>query len=212
MIDWGSIKKASGLSESLQKRLSDKPVLYHGSPNRLDVLKGSKTGEWHGDGAKGSVFVTPYPAIAADFALDKARILEKVEKKLKARIDKVNFGYDTWDSPLEDLDGLPKRVDVKLNLRGFKSVRGKTTGYLHKVDYKGLEGRSKMYDRNPDSDVEFLVNGDVIPTDVRKVRLKWRAVPSEEEMARKGEGHVTPWKDIRKEALRRESAGKNKNP
>lgn len=183
-------KAASELSESLKEALSKSSTVYHGSPVKVDKLKGYMTGDWSGE--KGSVFVTPYPGIAANFAIDKAKILKKLEKKLKARIKSVNFGYDQWNKPTDQLTDIPKELGVSLNLRGFKPFKGKAKGYLYSIDSDRYD--KHMFNKNPNSDVEFLLNGDVDYVKRKPVKIRYTVRPSEEEIARKGLGVLLPKK------------------
>lgn len=184
MIDWNNINK--DLSEAIKNRLEKNSTVYHGSPLLLDKLKGSATGEWSGE--KGSVFVTPYPGIAASFVLNKAEIIKRLEKRLKAKVKSVNFGYDQWNRPLEELEEIPKEIGVSLNLRGFKPFTGTAKGYLYSADSNKYD--KHMFNKNPNSDVEFLLNGDVDYLDRKPVSVKYRVYPSEDEIKRKGLGVI----------------------
>ena len=108
-------------------------VLYHASPYKLDILKGSHTTS----GSPGSVCTSPYRAIASLYCINQNTVLEAVERQLGKRVVKSNFGYELWTKDKNDaeLNSIPKKVVLTLNIRGFNPVHGESEGYLYTIVY-----------------------------------------------------------------------------
>ena len=163
-------------------------VIYHASPGKYDILKGQYTGKWSGE--PGSLFVTPFKGIAANFVVNKHKILDNIERQLGGKIHGLNFSFDNWDKPLNKLHELPKDITISLNVRGIKPIHGKSTGYLYTIDYLKNKDRAHMFSRNPNSDVEFLIDGDVPYINREKTTVRWKAVPSEDSIKWHGEAKL----------------------
>lgn len=163
-------------------------VIYHASPGKHDILKGQYTGKWFGE--PGGLFVTPFKGIAANFVVNKQKILDNIERQLGGKIHGLNFGYDNWNAPLNELHEPQKDITISLNVRGIKPIHGRSTGYLYTIDYLKNKDRAHMPSRNPNSDVEFLIDGDVPYINREKVTVGWKAVPSEDRIKRHGEAKL----------------------
>ena len=162
--------------------------VYHASPLKLDKLSGKKTGSWSGE--QGNVFVTPCKALCACFVINKMDVLDVAQQQLGGRIVGVNFGYDIWNWPIDKLRTLPSKVTIELNIRGLKPFSGESTGYIYTIDYEKYKDKTHMFNKNRESDVEFLIEGDVDYLKCEKVTVKWECKSSEDMIRRKGEGKV----------------------
>ena len=163
-------------------------VIYHASPGKYDILKGQYTGKWSGE--TGGLFVTPFKGIAANFVVNKHKILDNIERQLGGKIHGLNFGYDNWNNPLNKLHEPPKDITISLNVRGIKPIHGRSTGYLYTIDYLKNKERAHMFSRNPNSGLEFLIDGDVPYINREKTTVRWKAVPSEDSIKRHGEARL----------------------
>ena len=163
-------------------------LVYHASPVKVDVLSGKHTGKWSGE--QGNVFVTPVKGLAACFIINKNDVADKAEQQLGGRLIGLNFGYDVWNKPVDKLRTLPREIVVTLNVRGLKPFTGESTGYLYTIDYTKYADKTHMFHKNPNSDVEFLIEGDVRYKSCEKITIKWKCVSSEDNIKRHGEAKV----------------------
>lgn len=163
-------------------------LVYHASPVKVDVLSGKHTGKWSGE--QGNVFVTPVKGLAACFVINKNDVVDKAEQQLGGRLIGLNFGYDVWNKPVDKLRTLPREIVVTLNVRGLKPFTGESTGYLYTIDYTKYADKTHMFHKNPNSDVEFLIEGDVRYKSCEKITIKWKCVSSEDDIKRHGEAKV----------------------
>lgn len=169
-------------------------LVYHSGPEKYDKLLGSKTGSWSGE--QGNVFVTPCKGIAACFLINKKDILAGIEKQLGKRVVNCNFGYDIWNKPISELYSIPNEIGVEMNIRGFKPFKGQSTGYLYTIDFSKYKDKCHMFNKNTNSDVEFVIEGDVDYMKCEPVTVNWVCKSSEEEIKRKGEGSVEELNDM----------------
>ena len=175
-----SAKKASDrsdISDAIRMALERNPKVYHGSPKKLDILSSNATGEWSGEKGKG-VFVTPYKGIAANFVVNRPDLVKRIERRLRERVGDVHFRYDQWDKSTEELQELPKQVDVRTDVEGFKPIHGRAKGYLYSVDSDKYPERH-MFSKNPNSDVGFLLNGDMVPDKRERVSVRYTLHPKD---------------------------------
>ena len=163
-------------------------LVYHASPVKVDVLSGKHTGKWSGE--QGNVFVTPVKGLAACFIINKNDVADKAEQQLGGRLIGLNFGYDVWNKPVDKLRTLPREIVVTLNVRGLKPFTGESTGYLYTIDYTKYADKTHMFHKNPNSDVEFLIEGDVRYKSCEKITIKWKCVSSEDNIKQHGEAKV----------------------
>lgn len=166
------------ISEALKKALARDSLVYHGSPKSLEILRADATGEWSGEKGKG-VFVTPYKGIAANFLVSRPDIVKRIERILQRNAGDVHFKYDQWNRPLDELTDIPKHIDIQTNVEGFEPFDGRSSGYLYSIDSGKHPGRH-MFNKNPDSNVEFLLDGDISPDRKEKVFLRYTVHPKEE--------------------------------
>lgn len=152
-------------------------LVYHASPYDLDQLKGETTSDWSGE--KGSVFVTPLKGIAACFLIDKNDILGDIEQKYGIQINNCNFSYKIWNQPVEKLQQIPDIVEVvvepyqKIDLTNFEKIYGKSSGYLYTIDFSKYKNNCHMFNKNINSDVQFVIQGDVDYIKKEKITIKW---------------------------------------
>lgn len=186
-----AVRKSEASNEAIIARVSKNiknNLVYHASPFELKKLKGSATLAVSGE--KGSVFVSPCKGLVSCFVVNKKDILENIEKQLGKRVVSCNFGYDVWNKPVSELYELPKNVTIEMNIRGFKPFKGTSTGYLYTIDFSKYKDKCHMFNKNPNSDVEFLIEGDVDYIKAEKITVHWTCVSSEAEIKRKGEGSL----------------------
>lgn len=175
------------ISQAVVNNIKD-GLVYHASPIKLAFLAGKHTGNWSGE--QGNVFVTPVKGLAACFVINKNDVVDKAEQQLGGRLIGLNFGYDIWNKPIDKLRALPREIVVTLNVRGLKPFTGESTGYLYTIDYTKYADKTHMFRKNPNSDVEFLIEGDVHYKSCEKITIKWKCVSSEDDIKRHGEAKV----------------------
>lgn len=175
------------ISQAVVNNIKD-GLVYHASPIKLAFLAGKHTGNWSGE--QGNVFVTPVKGLAACFVINKNDVVDKAEQQLGGRLIGLNFGYDIWNKPIDKLRALPREIVVTLNVRGLKPFTGESTGYLYTIDYTKYADKTHMFHKNPNSDVEFLIEGDVHYKSCEKITIKWKCVSSEDDIKRHGEAKV----------------------
>lgn len=175
------------ISQAVVNNIKD-GLVYHASPIKLAFLAGKHTGNWSGE--QGNVFVTPVKGLAACFVINKNDVVDKAEQQLGGRLIGLNFGYDIWNKPIDKLRALPREIVVTLNVRGLKPFTGESTGYLYTIDYTKYADKTHMFRKNPNSDVEFLIEGDVHYKLCEKITIKWKCVSSEDDIKRHGEAKV----------------------
>ena len=175
------------ISQAVVNNIKD-GLVYHASPIKLAFLAGKHTGNWSGE--QGNVFVTPVKGLAACFVINKNDVVDKAEQQLGGRLIGLNFGYDVWNKPVDKLRTLPREIVVTLNVRGLKPFTGESTGYLYTIDYIKYADKTHMFRKNPNSDVEFLIEGDVHYKSCEKITIKWKGVSSEDDIKRHGEAKV----------------------
>ena len=181
------------IQTSVSKNIKNN-LVYHSGPEKYDKLLGSKTGSWSGE--QGNVFVTPCKGIAACFLINKKDILTGIEKQLGKKVTNCNFGYDIWNKPISELYSIPNEIGVEMNIRGFKPFKGQSTGYLYTIDFSKYKDKCHMFNKNTNSDVEFVIEGDVDYMKCEPVTVNWVCKSSEEEIKRKGEGSVEELNDM----------------
>lgn len=150
--DYGELIKSS------TDQFSDVKRVYHGSPVLFDIIRGDKTGSRTKD--KGSVFVTPYPAIASCFVISKNTILGKLEDQGINTIG-ICFKYDVWNWPVEKLVSIPREIHVKIDEPDIQPFSGISKGYIYTIDFTKYEQISRETNLNRDSDVELVIPGNV---------------------------------------------------
>ena len=184
---------SEAIQTSVSKNIKNN-LVYHSGPEKYDKLLGSKTGSWSGE--QGNVFVTPCKGIAACFLINKKDILAGIEKQLGKKVTSCNFGYDVWNKPISELYSIPNEIGVEMNIRGFKPFKGQSTGYLYTIDFSKYKDKCHMFNKNTNSDVEFVIEGDVDYMKCEPVTVNWICKSSEEEIKRKGEGSVEELNDM----------------
>ena len=176
-----------GITQKIKNNIVDNKV-YHGSPLKVDKLLGSKTGSWSGE--QGSVFVSPCKGIVACFIIDKRDILDKAEEQLGGRLVGIKFGFDVRNLDIDELRTIPSNIGIHLNVRGLKPFSGESTGYIYTIDYDKYKNKTHMFNKSTDSDVEFLIEGDVDYIKCEEVTVKWNCVSDEYEIKKHGEAKV----------------------
>ena len=147
--------------------------VYCCRPFKYERLEGQYTSEWSGE--RGNVFVTPFKGIASCFVISRNRILREFQK-LGYRIQNCNFKYDVWNFPNEQLIDVADIVKVTIDKSGVvtdKVICGISTGYLYTIDYQKYKDHCHMFNKNPNSDVEFCIQGDVDYQSVQEITVKW---------------------------------------
>jgi hypothetical protein len=124
------------------------------------------------------------------FCINKDDVLKVAQEQLGGRLVGLNFGYDVWNWPVDKLRILPSKVTILLNVRGLKPFTGESTGYLYTIDYEKYKDKTHMFNKNTESDVEFLIEGEVDYIKCEKITVKWECKSSEEEIKRKGEAKL----------------------
>ena len=149
-------------------------LVYHSSPFKLSKLKGEATSDWSKQ--KGNVFVTPFKGIASCFIINRHQILNRFEKLLGKRITSCNFNYDVWNFPNDQLLDLIDTVNVTIQRSGIqtdKTISGIATGYLYTIDFNKYKDRCHMFNKQINSDVQFVIQGDVDYQKVQKITVNW---------------------------------------
>lgn len=193
----GSFSQES-LSDKVETNIVDNKV-YHASPFKLDKLSGPATKSWSGE--KGSVFVSPFKGLVSCFVINKDGVLKIAQEQLGGRLVGLNFGYDVWNWPTDRLRTIPSKVTILLNVKGLKTFSGESTGYIYTIDYNKYKDKTHMFNKNKNSDVEFLIEGDVQYLKCEKITVKWECKSSVEEIARKGEAKIVSMEEFATEAL-----------
>jgi hypothetical protein len=161
----------NSVKEEVKNAIQDN-LVYHASPLKFDKLEGNYTSSWSGE--KGNVFVTPYKGAAINFIVDRQKLIEAIEDKLKTRIRETRFKYDAWDKPVDKLRGIPKAIGVTVEgAPHFEPIKGESTGYLYTIDYDKYKDNAHMFNKSPNSNIEFLLEGDVTPDKVTQHQIKW---------------------------------------
>ena len=166
------------IHHNVEQHIKDNKV-YHASPKKLDKLEMSHMGKWYAD--KKGIFVTPFVQIASCFIIDKQEILDKIQKSgINTHDNPINFKYDVWDKPTISLERQepPEHIIVTIKgLTGFKEFSGKATGYLYTIDYSKYKDKTSMFLKSQTSDVEFIINDDIIPEKVAKISVDYTVRP-----------------------------------
>lgn len=144
--------------------------VYHGSPLKLNVICGDKTGYWTKD--KGSVFVTPYPAIACCFIIDKDSIVDRLEDQGINTIG-IHFNYDIWELPVSQLNQIPNEVNVHIDEPGIEKFNGIANGYIYTIDFNRYAGVAREARLNRDSDIELVIPGNVVYNFCTPVKIRY---------------------------------------
>lgn len=134
--------------------------LYHGSSKKFDKILGSKTSGWTGD--KGSIFCTPFPAIASCFVISKDKIIEELQRQ-GINTYKICFNYDVWDWNDEDLWKIPSHVTLTIDEPNIHEFDIHANGWIYTIDFSEYEGKSDMASIERKSDREMVIHGDVDP-------------------------------------------------
>ena len=163
-------------------------LVYHASPKKYDILKGEYTGKWSGE--QGNIFVTPIKGLAACFIIDKQVILNKVERQFHGKVINLNFEYDIWNKPIYQARILPKEIIISLNIPNLIPFSGISTGYLYTIDYTKYANKAHMFNKNPNSDVEFLIEGNVNYLFCEKITIRWKCITSENSIKRHGTAKI----------------------
>ena len=138
-----------------------------------DKIEGKHTSSWSGE--QGNVFVTPFKGIASCFVISRNQILRKFEQ-LGYRVQHCNFKYDVWNKPNEQLLEVAPVINVTIQRSGLKCdqiISGVATGYLYTIDFNKYKEHCHMFNKNPNSDVEFCIQGDVEYQKVQKITVNW---------------------------------------
>lgn len=147
--------------------------VYCCRPFKYDRLEGKYTSQWSGE--RGNIFVTPFKGIASCFVISRNKILREFQK-LGYKIQDCNFSYDVWNFPNDKLLDVMDTVNVTIQRSGVKCdkvLSGVATGYLYTIDYSKYKDRCHMFNKNPNSDVEFCIQGDVDYQSVQKITVNW---------------------------------------
>lgn len=163
--DHGEIFKGS-----LESILRSRDVVYHGSPKLFSVIKGGFTKNYTGD--KGKVFVTPHPAIATCFIIDKNVILRQLEEQ-GINTDGIQILYDVWSLPVDQLHFIPRRVKVFVDAPGVEEFRGRSSGYIYSIDLGRYSSRTEEPSVDGDEDIELVIESDVIPKNITAISVNW---------------------------------------
>lgn len=158
-------------------------IVYHGSRNDCVKLLGSKTRESTGE--TGGVFVTPFPALAYCFIIDTQYILDKITPK-GMRYQGINFGFDIWNFPPDQLREIPKTITVELNVNDNINLSGTAEGYLYSIDYSQYANKAHMFNQNQNSDVEFVISGDVDYIKKETIIVNWTCKSDKESIDHHG--------------------------
>lgn len=140
---------------------------------KYDKLEGKYTSEWSGQ--KGNIFVTPFKGIASCFVISRNKILRQFQR-LGYIIQDCNFTYDVWNFPNEQLLDVANTVKVTIQRSGVKCdevISGVATGYLYTIDFNKYKDHCHMFNKNPNSDVEFCIQGDVDYQKVQEITVNW---------------------------------------
>ena len=160
------------LNQYVKENIKDNKV-YLCRTRLYDKIEGKHTSSWSGE--QGNVFVTPFKGIASCFVISRNQILRKFEQ-LGYRVQNCNFKYDVWNKPNEQLLDVAPVVNVTIQRSGLKCdqiVSGTATGYLYTIDFNKYKDHCHMFNKNPNSDVEFCIQGDVEYQNVQEITVNW---------------------------------------
>ena len=160
------------INQYVKENIKDNKV-YLCRTRLYDKIEGKHTSSWSGE--QGNVFVTPFKGIASCFVISRNQILRKFEQ-LGYRVQNCNFKYDVWNKPNEQLLEVAPVVNVTIQRSGLKCdqiVSGIATGYLYTIDFNKYKDHCHMFNKNPNSDVEFCIQGDVDYQKVQKITVNW---------------------------------------
>ena len=116
--------------------------------------------------------------------------MDKAEEQLGGRLVGIKFGFDVWNLDIDELRTIPSNIGIHLNVRGLKPFSGESTGYIYTIDYDKYKNKTHMFNKSTDSDVEFLIEGDVDYIKCEEVTVKWNCVSDEYEIKKHGEAKV----------------------
>lgn len=161
------------INKDVTNNIKDNKV-YAARPKKYNKLIGSYTSQWSGE--KGNIFVTPFKGIASCFIINHQQILDKFEKLIGKRITSCNFNYDVWNKPNEQLLNVINNIKVSIQTNEVKTdqiLTGTSTGYLYTIDFNKYKDKCHMFNKQPNSDVQFVIQGDVDYQKVQKITVNW---------------------------------------
>ena len=165
-------------------------IVYHGSPDKLSIIKGSKTRKSKRFNYN-CVFVTPFKYMASHFIIEKETVFNEVLKRypyIKKSFYTIGGGYPT--SYYEQFSNRCKTdksfkhkaqttcakktvmyvvvQDKDHNFMEFEDFDMNYTGYIHYIDYNQYKDNSFQ---DHDYPFEFVVKGNVKPFKVEKINV-----------------------------------------
>lgn len=66
-----------------------------------------------------------------------------------------------------------------MNLKGIKSFSGVSTGYLYSIDFNRYKDKCHMFNKNPNSNIEFVIEGDVDFIKREQFKVNWTVESSD---------------------------------
>ena len=153
----------------LEKKASTKAeYMYHGSPKKLTELKPRD--------AERGIFLSPSPALASIFAVDKNPVYG--DKR-----GNVMFSYDEWAGKgTEPL----KKVHITHNAPQLGRSSGVSKGYVYKVDVSKIKGELKQFGKSS-KEREAVYHGGALPiAGSTPVEIEWEARPSKRKLKKHG--------------------------
>ena len=179
-------KVKDGSTEALSSKIEKNIVgdkVYHCSPFKLDVLRGSTS---RTEGAKGSIFVSPFKHFASMFILNFQGIVDEIEKQIgKKHIQINNFGFKEWNQTPASTTSIPPVINVLVRTpEEFKPFEGKAKGYMYTIDFKQYRDKADMWTKAKDSDCEFIIHDDIVPEKCDEITINYTVQREEKEHRR----------------------------
>ena len=167
------------LSDKISSNIRDDKV-YHCSPFKLDVLRGSTS---RTEGAKGSIFVSPFKHFASMFILNFQDIVDEIEKQIgKKHIQINNFGFKEWNQTPASTTSIPSVINVLVRTpEEFKPFEGKAKGYMYTIDFKQYRDKADMWTKAKDSDCEFIIHDNIVPEKCDEITINYTVRREEKE-------------------------------
>lgn len=160
-------------------------LVYHGSPFDLEILKGSSIKPWTKE--KNGIFVTPCKALACCFIINQDNLLRQLEQKLNGHIVSINFGYNLWNKPIEELRDIETNIEILVNIQeDFKPIKGSAEGFIYTIDIQKYKNKWHMFNKNPNSDVEFILDGDIKYIQKEFIKVNYIIKSDSEQIKRHG--------------------------
>jgi GNAT superfamily N-acetyltransferase len=158
-------------------------VLYHGSPEDLDVLDPQTKG----------LFLATTPGLASLFA---KKLGQTPEFKKHIRGGSYNTNYDEWSLPDDQLQQPLSNIHIRHNIKGLPLLKGKSKGYVYKVDASKLKDKLKPFEHNSNDPREWVYSGEPLAySEKTPHEFSWEASYNEETEKRHGPAKID-WQQI----------------